>query len=330
MLTAADLLHLPCTRDLTEGGIACALHALPYIYHRTGSSPYEHLRRVVARAMVELAFRRYLSEQGIPFEVKSAAPFAEPDRYDVSLAGRRCDLQSFLISHRDQIAEIRRDPRVVLRAPALVASDGHAAGGHAGDLYLFAFLPALVTAAQSDLQKVFETGQPHCLIHVMPETWKRPSKWSPLGALVLKSEAEESITLEIGGQAEGRERRSCLLELPPQRRLEVETGFFSLAYLRAKSKPNARIGIHSPVRKETHMVSTLDWGNIWVYGTDMLLAGYMPREEFSRRANFIQAGARVFQYDQTHVKNLAVPISELKPLCELFERVKTCPPQTAA
>jgi hypothetical protein len=55
---------------------------------------------------------------------------------------------------------------------------------------------------------------------------------------------------------------------------------------------------------------------------EVLLAGYMAREEFGRHASFIQPGARVFQYDQTHVKNLAVPMSELKPLSELFEHVK--------
>jgi hypothetical protein len=322
VLTPSDLLHLPYTRDLTDGGVAYALHALPYLHYRMGSSPYEHLRRVVAGAMVELAFRRYLSEQGIPFEVKSAAPFTEPDRYDVSLGGRRCDLKSFLISHRDQIAEIRRDPQIVLRAPALVASDQHAGGGHPSDLYLFAFLPALVTASQSDLQKVIDTKQPHSLVHVMPEGWRRPSKWSPLGALVLKSEAEERLTLEIGGQAEGRERRSCSLNLPPQTRLEVKTDLFSLTYLHARSRPRARVGIHSPARNETRLISVPDWGNIWVYGMDILLTGYMTREEFSRRASFIQAGARVFQYDQTHVKNLAAPVSDLKPLSELFEQVR--------
>lgn len=323
MLTASDLLHLPYTRDLTEGGIACALHSLPHLYQRTGSSPYEHLRRVVAGAMVELAFRRYLSEQNIPFEVRGAAPFTEPDRYDVWLAGRRCDIKAFLISHRDQIAEIQHNPQVLLQAPALVASDGHAGEGHSGhDLYLFAFLPALVTTSQSDLQKVIETKQPHYLIHVMPEAWKRPSQWHPLGQLVLKSEAEEGVTIEIGGQAEGREMQSYRVELPPQTRLEVKTGFFSLAYVHIKSKPSARIGIYSSIRRETHLIGALDWGNIWVYGMDVLLAGYIAREEFSRRASFIQAGARVYQYEQTHVKNLAVPVSDLKPLAELFERVK--------
>lgn len=323
MLTTSDLLHLPCTRDLIEGGIAYALHALPHTYNRTSSSPYDHLRRVVASAMVELAFRRYLSEQGIPFDVKGAAPFTEPDRYDVTLAGQRCEIKSFLVSHRDQITEIRHNPQVVLKAPALVPSDLHAGEGHsARDLYLFAFLPGRVTTSPSDLQKVIETNQPYSLIHVMPAAWKCPSQWTPLGKLILKSEAEKQVTLEMGGQGAGREMRSCTVELPPQTRLEVEPGFFSLCYLHVKSKPRARIGIHSPACRETHLVGGQDWGNIWVYGMEVLLAGYMAREEFGRHASFIQPGARVFQYDQTHVKNLAVPMSELKPLSELFERVK--------
>jgi len=328
MITHSDLLQLPCTRDLIEGGIACALHALPYTYARTGSSPYDRLRRNVAGAAVELAFRRYLTDQGIAFEVKAAAPFTEPDRYDVSLGGRRCDIKSFLISQRAQIAEIRRDPQVLLKAPALVASDQHAGDGHGSrDLYLFAFFLGLVTASPGDLVKVLESGQPHYLIHVLPEAWRRPSKWAPLGRLVLKSEAEAALTLELGGQAAGREIRSCTVELPPRTRLEVETGFFSLAYIHSRSRPGGRVGIHSPVLRETSLVGAPDWGNIWVYGMDMLLAGYMAREEFGRRASFIQAGSRVFQYDQTHVKNLAVPLSDLKPLCELFERVKDWSPQ---
>ncbi|HUE98267.1 MAG TPA: hypothetical protein VMN99_03370, partial [Anaerolineales bacterium] len=100
-----------------------------------------------------------------------------------------------------------------------------------------------------------------------------------------------------------------------------QSKFFSLSYVQIKSAPNARIGIYSPMRKETYIIRAPDWSNIWVYGMDVLLAGYITREEFSRRASFIQTGSQVFQYNHTHVKNLAVPISELRPLSELFERV---------
>ncbi|HLF75432.1 MAG TPA: hypothetical protein VI524_13840 [Anaerolineales bacterium] len=323
MISSSDFLHLPYTRDLTEGGIAYAVRSLAYTYNRMGGSPYDRLRRIVAGVAVELAFRRYLSEQDIPFDVLGATPFTDPDRYDVSLGGRRCDIKSFLIMYREQIARMKRDPAVVLKAPALVPSDQHAGDGHSDyDLYLFAFLCGLVAASQDDLKRVIEADQPHYLIHAMPDSWARPSAWAPLGRLALKSESEWSQTVEIGGQDEGREMLSRLVEVPPRTRIEIGDGFFSLSYIHIKSLPDARIGVHSPARKETHLISGTDWGNIWVYGMDVLLAGYLAREEFSRRASPIQAGARVFQYQRTRTKNLAVPVADLKPLSELFARVK--------
>ena len=323
MLSSTDLIYLRYTRDLTEGGIAYALRSIPYIYNRMGSFPYDSLHRAVASAAVQLAFRRYLSEQSIPFEVKGAVPFTEHDRYDVLLGRQRCDIQSFLISHRDQIAEMQRNPQVLLQAPALVASDQHAGDIHSQfDVYLFAFLCGLITTSANELQKVIEANQPHYLVHVMPDAWNRPMKWNPLGVLVLKSESEATQMIEIGGQDEGRAMRSCIVELPPRSRVEIQNGFFSLSYVHSKSSPQARIGIRSPAYKETYLIAAQDWGNIWIYGTDILLAGYITRDEFSRRASFIQPGSRVFQYNATQVKNLAVPVSDLKPLPELFEQVK--------
>jgi hypothetical protein len=323
MISAADILRLPYTLDLTEGGIAYALHSLPYTYNRMGGSPYARLRRIVAGVAVELAFRRYLAEHEIPFDVRGATPFTKPDWYDVALGGRRCDIKSFLITHRDQITEIKRNPQVLLKAPALVPSDQHAGSGHSPhDLYLFAFLPALLAASQTELQRVIASKQPHYLVHMLPETWNRPSHWSPLGRLVLKSESEQAQIIEIGGQDAGRETRACLVELPPGRRVEIESPFFSVSHIHVKSCPNARIGLYSPVCRETYVVGAQDWGNIWVYGMDVLLAGYITHEELSRRASFIQPGSRVFQYDTTNVKNLALPVSDLRPFSELFERVR--------
>ena len=323
MLTSTDLIHLSYTRDLTEGGISYAVRSLPYTYDRMGGSPYNRLRRIVAGVAVELAFRRYLSEHDIPFDVKGATPFTDPDHYDVSLGGRRCDIKSFLITYRHQISEMQRDAAIVLKAPALVPSDQNAGEGHSNnDLYLFAFLPGLIAALPREMKKVIEAKQPYYLIHVMPEAWTRPSTWMSLGALTLKSDSEQTQIVEIGGQDEEREMRSRVVEIPPRTRIQIEDGFFSLSYIYIKSVPNARIGIHSPTRNDTCVVDPLDWGNIWVYGMDILLAGYLTREEFNHRASFIHAGARVFQYDKTRTKNLAVPVSELKPLSDLFGHVR--------
>jgi hypothetical protein len=218
---------------------------------------------------------------------------------------------------------MKRNPEVVLKAPALVPSEQNAAEGHSDkDIYLFAFLSGLVAASQDDLQKVIYKNQPYHLIHAMPDSWVRPADWNPLGALVLKSESEQTQVVEIGGQDEGREMRTCVVEIPPRTRIQINDRFFSLAYIHSKSLPDARIGIHSPSLNETHIISAMDWGNIWVYGMDILLAGWLTREEFNRHASTITPGTRVFQYDRTRAKNLAVPVSNLKPLSDLFERVR--------
>jgi hypothetical protein len=54
---------------------------------------------------------------------------------------------------------------------------------------------------------------------------------------------------------------------------------------------------------------------------DIYLAGFISHDEFRRRAVLIQQGAHVFQYDHTKTKNLAVAVSDLKPLSSLFEKV---------
>ena len=98
MITAKDFIHLPFTPDLTEGGIAYACRSLNYTYNRMGGSPYARLRCIVGGVAVEQAFRHYLTSQDVPFDVKGMTPFTEPDRYDISLGGHRCDIKSFLIT----------------------------------------------------------------------------------------------------------------------------------------------------------------------------------------------------------------------------------------
>ena len=323
MITSSDFLHLSYTPDLTEGGIAYAIRSLPYTYDRMGGSPFNRLRRIVAGVAVELAFRRYLSERDIPYDVKGATPFTDPDRYDVALGGHRCDIKSFLISHRGQISSLRTQPELLLNAPALVPSDQHAADGHRdGDLYLFAFLTGLIAASQSDIQKALDANQPVHLMHAMDKTWSKPANWQPINPLTLKSESDQTLTVEIGGQAQGREFLTRTLELPPRTRVKVEDEFYALASVHVDQLPAARVGIHSPYMGEPYLIDPFAWGNIWVYGMDIFLTGYLSRGEFSRKSSQIQPGSRVFQYKKTRTKNLAVPVANLKPLGHLFEQVQ--------
>jgi hypothetical protein len=321
MIGIHDLINLPVTADLTEGGITYACRSLPHMYGRSGRSSVERLRRRTAGATIELALRRYLSDQQVPFEVKSAELFDEPGGYNLMLGGRLCSLKPFLISHRAQISALQADNELLLKAPALVPLDQYSSDADEAT-ELFAFLTGLITDSPEDLKKDSSASSPAWLIHIMPASWIRPKSWNPLGPLTLKSNANEVLTLEIGGQGANREFLTFSLDLPPRTRIETRMDFYSVAYLHAKPQPGAQLGIFSPSRRETYLINSGEWGNIWIYDSDIYLAGWISRSEFRQRASLIPEGSRVFQFDHTHTKNLAVPISDIKPLAELVEHVR--------
>ncbi len=275
---------------------------------------------MVAGTAVELAFRRYLTEQNVPFEVKGTLPFSKPDRYDVFLGGRRCAIQSFLISHRDQIRTLQADPGHLLAAQALVPLDQHVSEDTSSkDVYIFAFVAGVTADRLDDTQKAYEAGQPIYPAHCMPAPWRQPQTWIPLGSVVLKSECEAPLTLEIGGQNSTREFLTYEVVLRRGTRHQLETDLYSLAYLHANRMPQARLGIHAPTRRETYVIQPADWGNIWVYGMHIYLAGWLTHAEFRRKASLLPEGSRAYQYDRTRTKNLVVPIPELRPIRELLD-----------
>jgi len=322
VLTASDLLHLPYTPDLTEGGIAYACRSLAYTYDRMGGSPVERMRRIAAGVAVELAFRRHLGAQGVPFDVLGATPFTDPDHYDLSLGGHRCDLKSYHISRRGQIDLLQRDPSAALQAPALVPLDQFAAEGHrSDDLYIFAFLLGEIPARREDVDRLTAAGKPACLVHPLPGEWARPHPWVPLGPLAMKSECDRPVTLELGGQDAERNFITATLELPPRQRTVLPGDWHSLAYVKCSRRPERRIGLHSPAHAETYLIPAIDWGNLWIQGEAILLLGWLTHEQFRRRSTVLNAGRRTFQYARTRTKNLMVPLTETEPLGPLLEKL---------
>ncbi|MCC7118596.1 MAG: hypothetical protein IT310_08740 [Anaerolineales bacterium] len=318
-LSPADLIRAPYTPDLTTGGIAYALNALTH--PRFSAAPYEKLRRRVASAAAELAFRRYLSQQNIPFETQAATPFTDAERYDVTLNGQRCEVKSYFISYRPQALSLRHSPEVLLKEYALIPSDEHAREGHKpNDLYLFAFVAGLVAASQTDLKKVLDKGLPHYLAYVLPEAWRKPLYWNPLGRLTLKSESDEEMLVEIHGQAGAREMKRVTISLPPGVKVNLAEEFYSITALRVNQLPKARVGLHCEAIQENCVIAPLDWSNLWVYGLEIFFTGYLSHAEFSQKAQPLAANSRTFQYERTKVKNLAVPLNELKPLHALLKK----------
>jgi hypothetical protein len=324
VVTTSDFITLPYTPDMTQAGIQYARKSLPYTYDRMGGNRFKRLRRIVAGKAVELAFKRRLNNEEIPHDMLGSTPFTDPDHYDIAIGGRRCDIKSFMLTQKKRIRKIRKAPQQLLEAQALVPVD-QMKNEHLtdDDIYIFAFLTALLTPNQAALKKAVDAGQPVYMIHALPKKWARPDKWGNLGELAVKSNMATNLKLELGGQDENHKFQSEHLILPPQTRVAAKLDFSALSYLYTPNFPDGTIGLHSTAMDETYLVEPLEWHNIWVYGMDIIFGGYMTRGEFRQHAARLPAGSHVFQYPQTRTENYALPIKALYPLNALFERAKS-------
>ncbi len=327
MLTSADFITLPYTPDLSEGGIAYAVRSLPHTYDRMGGSKIARMRRIAAGTAVELAFRRLLDREGITFDTLGSTPFTEPDRYDVSLGGRRVDVKSFLLTSRRKIRSVLRNPARLLEASALIPSDQMDTERlREGDVYLFAFLLGLVTRDRESLAKAQAAGHPVYLVHPLPPAWASPRAWRSLGALALKSEQAAPLHLELGGQDGERRFRACRIPLQPRTRRLCGNDFYTLVYVHSGELPQGRVGLSSPVLGKPHIIPPLlserGWGNLWVYGMKIILAGYLTKGEFRRRARRLPPGSATFQYRRTRTENFSLPVKNLRPLSELLQAAR--------
>ncbi|HRJ75845.1 MAG TPA: hypothetical protein PLX90_07600, partial [Anaerolineales bacterium] len=156
---------------------------------------------------------------------------------------------------------------------------------------------------------------------IMPEAWRKPANWNPLGTLTLKSESEEELMVEVNGQDENRRMKRKMISLAPKMKVTCGESFYSITSLHIRRVADARLGIKCEAIKESHIISPFDWSNIWVYGMQIFLCGFISYEEFGHQAKTLLPNSKTFQYETTRVKNLFVPVSNLKPIEKLFGNI---------
>ncbi len=327
-----QILRLPYDASLTVAGIEYAKKSLHYTYNRMRLAPGARLRKIVAGVAVELAFRRWLQAQDVAFDLLGATPFTEKDKYDLRLGGRRCDVKSFLISDRSQITALRRDPAWLNAAEALVPEDQFQSDRLGEqDIYLFGFLAGLETRSAADLQQALRAEQPVYLIHTLTQPrWRGAtsaaeagaSPWRSLGPLLFKADTPGPIELEAGGQVANHAGWVERVQLAPRVRTAAKAEFYTLLYLHVPRLPGGPVGVRSPVLGETVIIEPGEWVNIWVYGIEVFLAGWLPKADFRALSRRLPRGSAVLQYPRTQTENRAVPVTQLRPVSELADIVK--------
>lgn len=320
MITEQDLIRLPHTQDLTQAGVEIACQYLVFSNSSGTDRGISTLRRIVVDVAAELAFRRCLGERQVPYTVSKNPILDWPNHFLVSLGRRFCKIQTRLISQRGKIEHIRHDPSFLLGEAALVSKDQmDQAGLGEEDLYIFSATTGLITQTSSDLTRAISAGQSACLMHTMHSLWASPLAGRAIHPLTFTLMSNEPAELQIGGRGENGDLLTETICLKDAQPVQSQKEYFSLAYIRLHQSTPRTLTIHSPVMERPYQIGDYAWSNLWVYGMEIYLLGYMTRGGFHRSALFLPASHRALRGYNTRQVHLMMQAEELYSLSNLFE-----------
>jgi hypothetical protein len=276
------------------------------------------MRDLVANIAASLAFRRYLDSEQIPHTVLGTVTSTNAASYPLQLRGRRCFLESSLLFNRKVVHSLCSAPdKILARQAELEVNDLGSDLMPDNDLIVMALVPAIITRHPKELADVFSTGNPACLVHTLPAEWANPLPEKPLEQVALKSNYNQETRIIMGGRdLDGNFQEEALL-LPPHVRTLSEYAYQSLAYLSLEQPVAHQIGLSSKVKKSPYIINPGQWGNIWIYGTEIFLAGYLSRAEFRHKA--AMQAQKAYEIPIPNRKKRSLPLRELRPLAELFD-----------
>jgi hypothetical protein len=282
----------------------------------------------VAGKAVELAFQRALQERQSVFELlDDQSPCVSSHPVSLRISGRRCELVNFTIDQKHLIRQVRQNPACLQQAAVLLPSEKLAESmefASERDCYLFAFTLARVTRRAAELHQALSLRMPAYLVAPLPLRWARPAGLNSLGHLAAKVEDTAAnvmwspLSLELGGRGCDGNYQQAVLEFNAAGRQEVGVEFQSLAYLHTSRLPAVRVGIYSSRLDQVWVVSPSQWGNLWVYGLEIILVGWISRGAFHRLAQRIPPGSWVPFHPGGQDKSLSVRVEQLRSFDELF------------
>jgi hypothetical protein len=318
MLTPADIVVLPYDEQYSRAGVQYARDSL----HVMARGPWAGgLRQIVTGISFEMATRRWLEAAAIRYDRLGATTLTAPGRFELAIGGRRCDLKCCLIADKGRIGGLHADPAWALEAEALVSDQDLASERlNENDIYLFGFVTGLEARQSADTLKALGRGLPvYMLYSPPPEVWARIDPWQSLGGLALKSNADEPLRIEIGGQDLQHKAIRERVKLPPHTRMTALRDYYAVQYLGTPSLPPAAVGLHSAGRQQTDIVEPVDWVNIWLYGQRVYLCGWLNKHDFRAHSRRLPAQSGVKQLNQTQADCRALGMTELRSMTELAQ-----------
>lgn len=317
-----EIIRIPAAPDLTVAGLMYLTRGLVRPGGQSFGSGFGDYREVVAQKMAELAFRRYLVEQEIPHRLVRTLTVASLDANEVSLGGRRAALITKLIFHKQEINRVENNSQRLLAAKVVRPHSFDRKKYHEDDLVIVGFVTAEISRNHKEIKEDQKEQKKLSLLYQIPEPWSHPKVWRAADKISLKTEIKKPLEIVIGGLDKEHRFLTERLNLTSNETVNVRKAFFSLNYLQAEHLPVGTIELSNSLTRDKLRINPAQWGNLWVYGINIYLVGFITQSEFANRANPIYEDSPVLGPIRSTTAGLAISADQLNPIQELFSRLK--------
>jgi hypothetical protein len=150
---------------------------------------------------------------------------------------------------------------------------------------------------------------------MMPDAWRQPAVRKTPGKFSFRYGGDAPLVIDLYGPGLQPEQYSEQMVLQPQTWSETRYTYRSLTCLQAGAIPTARVEVKSRAHRRPYTVMPLQWSNLWVYGQEIILAGYLPFEEVWNISRPISQGRL------RPAPTLEVPLANLYSLPQFLEQV---------
>lgn len=322
-LATADLVSLAYSGQYSLAGVQQACESLLHGQAPADDVDPAQLRSAVAAVAFEMALRRWLDDAQVSYQLPAHALATAGVQRQLALGGRKCELRPSILTHAGGMQSVQADAGWLLGTSAMVAPAELAAQRLAEeDIFIFGCVTGSVLPSLRETQRAAAQAQPLSLVHMPPRPWQGLGSWRSLGQLVLKSAAKQPLQVELGGLDRAHQALRSTLLLQPMQRTLVPEDFYCLRYVCVAALPDGVLGVHSPALRQTPVITPRQWHNIWFYGLQVYLCGWLNKRDFRSRSVRLAAGTRVRQYVRTEEVVHAIEIARLRPLARLLELVR--------
>jgi hypothetical protein len=190
--------------------------------------------------------------------------------------------------------------------------------GH-NDLLVFSFTGSLPDVSWQERRHGDPVEYPQVLIYLLPKSWQTFMREQERRSERFTLTSQEALELDVGGTSNERGFLSETVHLLPGQPFDVGPGFAQIAYLSTRQAPTKGISIQKDLGR-SHQITPERWGNLWIEGSAILLAGYIPVGEFRRHARRLHHPGSPWNNLSWPSSGMALPVRELLPLSRFFTK----------